>query len=291
MLATGRGVTDTTRYTPEKVVERYGVGPELMTDFRGLVGDNSDNLKGVPGIGEKTATQLIAEVRRPGGRAGPRHRAVAEAQGEPASRAADDARRSRDLSVIETAAPVELDLDDVPSLDLGPERRAALEELLPTASSSGASRGGWTSSASAPGRRRRPWRSPSPVEAGGVRPRGARAAARRRRRPGRRSPSSTSAGRCALAGPAVLMGELDPPPGRRWPPRCAGHVAGVPRLQGPAAPALARRPARAPPTTRWWPGTCSSRAAAATTWRSWPARPVGRRRPGERTSPPCARPS
>src|SRR5262249_52764089 len=59
VLATGRGVTDTTRYTPEGVVERYGIGPELMPDFRGLVGDTTDNLPGVPGIGEKGAAQLI----------------------------------------------------------------------------------------------------------------------------------------------------------------------------------------------------------------------------------------
>ena len=129
VLATGRGVTDTTRYSPEKVVERYGLGPELMVDFRGLVGDNSDNLKGVPGIGEKTATQLIQKygdlegVLAHAGEQSPKRK-------ENLIAAADDARRSRDLSVIETAAPVELDLGDVPPLDLGPERRAALEELF-----------------------------------------------------------------------------------------------------------------------------------------------------------------
>ena len=49
VMATGRGVTDTTQYTPDAVRERYGIGPELMTDFRGMVGDPSDNLPGVPG--------------------------------------------------------------------------------------------------------------------------------------------------------------------------------------------------------------------------------------------------
>ena len=126
VLATGRGVTDTTRYTPEKVVERYGIGPELMTDYRGLVGDNSDNLKGVPGIGEKTATQLIVKY-------GDLDAVLAHAHEQSPKRkenliaAADDARQTRDLSVIETAVPMELELDDVPPLDLGPERRAVLE--------------------------------------------------------------------------------------------------------------------------------------------------------------------
>ena len=59
VMATGRGVTDTTLYTPDAVRERYGIGPELMTDFRGMVGDPSDNLPGVPGIGEKGASQLL----------------------------------------------------------------------------------------------------------------------------------------------------------------------------------------------------------------------------------------
>ena len=59
VIATGRGVTDTTLYTPDAVVERYGIGPELMVDFRGMVGDPSDNLPGVPGIGEKGASQLL----------------------------------------------------------------------------------------------------------------------------------------------------------------------------------------------------------------------------------------
>src|SRR5271169_5211466 len=46
VLATGRGVTDTVRYTPERVLERYGVTPAQMPEFRGLVGDASDNLPG-----------------------------------------------------------------------------------------------------------------------------------------------------------------------------------------------------------------------------------------------------
>ena len=45
------------------VVERFGVGPELVTDILGLAGDTSDNIPGVPGIGEKTATKLIQEFK------------------------------------------------------------------------------------------------------------------------------------------------------------------------------------------------------------------------------------
>src|SRR4029434_7217904 len=52
---------DTKVYDKEGVVERYGVPPELVTDLIGLKGDTSDNIPGVPGIGDKTAAQLLQE--------------------------------------------------------------------------------------------------------------------------------------------------------------------------------------------------------------------------------------
>jgi len=61
IMATGRGITDTKIYDREAVVERYGIPPELIPDFVGLKGDTSDNIPGVPGIGDKTASQLIQE--------------------------------------------------------------------------------------------------------------------------------------------------------------------------------------------------------------------------------------
>ncbi len=59
VMTTSRGVTDTKVYDREGVVERYGVPPELVTDFIGLKGDTSDNIPGVPGIGDKTAAELL----------------------------------------------------------------------------------------------------------------------------------------------------------------------------------------------------------------------------------------
>ena len=61
VMATGRGITDTTVYDTQAVLDRYGIPPELVPDFVGLKGDTSDNIPGVPGIGEKTATQLLQE--------------------------------------------------------------------------------------------------------------------------------------------------------------------------------------------------------------------------------------
>jgi len=54
-----RGVTDTVQYDEGAVQERYGFAPAQVTDFKGLRGDASDNIIGIPGIGEKTATLLI----------------------------------------------------------------------------------------------------------------------------------------------------------------------------------------------------------------------------------------
>ncbi len=61
VMTTSRGITDTKIYDREGVIERYGVPPELVTDFIGLKGDTSDNIPGVPGIGDKTAAALLQE--------------------------------------------------------------------------------------------------------------------------------------------------------------------------------------------------------------------------------------
>jgi DNA polymerase-1 len=61
VMSTGRGVTDVKIYTPAAVVERFGITPACIPDYIGLKGDSSDNIPGVPGIGEKTAAQLLQQ--------------------------------------------------------------------------------------------------------------------------------------------------------------------------------------------------------------------------------------
>ncbi|MCW2659382.1 MAG: polymerase, partial [Mycobacterium sp.] len=56
-----KGVSELTRFTPEAVVEKYGLTPTQYPDFAALRGDPSDNLPGIPGVGEKTASKWIAE--------------------------------------------------------------------------------------------------------------------------------------------------------------------------------------------------------------------------------------
>jgi DNA polymerase-1 len=61
LMMTPRGVSDVHVYTPERVEARLGISPDKVPDFIGLKGDPSDNIPGVPGIGDKTAGQLVAQ--------------------------------------------------------------------------------------------------------------------------------------------------------------------------------------------------------------------------------------
>ena len=58
-VKTAKGQTDTILYTPERFTEEYGFAPAQIVDLKALMGDSSDNIPGVPGIGEKTAMELI----------------------------------------------------------------------------------------------------------------------------------------------------------------------------------------------------------------------------------------
>ncbi len=81
-MMTPRGVADVNVYTPERVEARYGVTPEQVPDFIGLKGDTSDNIPGVPGIGDKTAGPADRAVRLARGGDRARRRALAGASQE-----------------------------------------------------------------------------------------------------------------------------------------------------------------------------------------------------------------
>jgi DNA polymerase-1 len=92
------------------VIERFGVGPELVIDILGLAGDSSDNIPGVPGIGEKTATKLILEF-------GSLDNLLARADevkgknGVKLKEYREQALLSRRLATIECNVPIEFDLE------------------------------------------------------------------------------------------------------------------------------------------------------------------------------------
>ena len=120
VMATGRGITDTKIYDRDAVIDRYGIPPELIPDFYGLKGDTSDNIPGVPGIGDKTAAQLLQRF----GDLETVLASVDEISGakrkENLTNHAEDARVSKQLATSIRDVPVELDLDG--SLAREPDR-------------------------------------------------------------------------------------------------------------------------------------------------------------------------
>src|SRR5215217_59135 len=111
VMTTSRGVTDTKIYDREGVIERYGVPPELVTDLIGLKGDTSDNIPGVPGIGDKTAAQLLNEYGDLEGVLANIDKISGAKRKENLTNHADDARVSKKLATAITDIDVELDLD------------------------------------------------------------------------------------------------------------------------------------------------------------------------------------
>jgi DNA polymerase I len=113
VMTTSRGVTDTKVYDREGVIERYGVPPELVTDLIGLKGDTSDNIPGVPGIGDKTAAQLLDEYGDLEGVLANIDKISGAKRKQNLTEHAEDARISKRLATAITDIDVELDLDEL----------------------------------------------------------------------------------------------------------------------------------------------------------------------------------
>ena len=111
ILYTKKGITDTVRVTPEYIMETYGVKPVQLIDVKGLMGDTSDNIPGVPGVGEKTALKLIQQY---GSLEETLDRAETEQKGKLRERLMehrDLAILSKELATIVRNAPVEFSFD------------------------------------------------------------------------------------------------------------------------------------------------------------------------------------
>jgi DNA polymerase I len=111
VMATSRGITDTKVYDREDVIERYGIPPELIPDFYGLKGDTSDNIPGVPGIGDKTAAQLLQEFGSLEGVLDSIDQISGAKRKENLTAHAEAARMSKVLATARHDVPVELDLE------------------------------------------------------------------------------------------------------------------------------------------------------------------------------------
>ena len=110
---TSKGVTTVYDYLPEDVMNEYGVTPKEFIDVKALMGDTSDNVPGVPSIGEKTATKIIQEYHSIENAI--EH--VDELKPPRASKALsehiEDAKFSKMLVTIVTDAPIETDISDM----------------------------------------------------------------------------------------------------------------------------------------------------------------------------------
>jgi len=126
LMMTPRGVADVHVYTPERVFARYGVTPEQVPDFIGLKGDTSDNIPGVPGIGDKTAGQLVAQY---GSLEGVLEHVdeLSPARGRALREHAEQARSSKELATMRR--DLQLDCDPT-ELVLNPPDRSRLKEMF-----------------------------------------------------------------------------------------------------------------------------------------------------------------
>ena len=184
VMATARGITETKIYDRQAVIDRYGIPPELIPDFYGLKGDTSDNIPGVPGIGDKTAAELLQRF----GDLETVLASVDEISGakrkENLVEHAENARISKQLATIQR---------EVPGVEIRPGRRS---RASPTA------RGCATSSAS----------SSCATRCAASRRRWARATRRRRRR----RPRQTVAAR-VREGTLADIAAAGRRPSSRWP--------------------------------------------------------------------------
>src|SRR5919198_6486302 len=111
IMTTSRGITDTRVYDRDGVVERYGIPPELIPDFIGLKGDTSDNIPGVPGIGDKTAAELLQRFGDLEGVLSHVDDISGAKRKQNLSEHADAARLSKQLATMVRDVPIELDLE------------------------------------------------------------------------------------------------------------------------------------------------------------------------------------
>ncbi|WP_419958708.1 DNA polymerase I [Psychrobacillus psychrotolerans] len=122
---TRKGITDIEKYTPEHVQEKYGLTPLQIIDMKGLMGDASDNIPGVPGVGEKTAIKLLKEH----GSVEDLYKALDTVSGvklkEKLIANEEQAIMSKALATIETAAPIKISIDDLSYT--GPNMEAVIE--------------------------------------------------------------------------------------------------------------------------------------------------------------------
>ncbi|MFD2681555.1 DNA polymerase I [Bacillus seohaeanensis] len=110
---TKKGITDTEVYTPKHIEEKWGITPNRIIDMKGLMGDSSDNIPGVPGVGEKTAIKLLKQFQTIENLL----ESIDEVSGKKLQEKLEENKQqaimSKELATILREAPVDVKLDEI----------------------------------------------------------------------------------------------------------------------------------------------------------------------------------
>jgi len=123
-----RGMSEAQIFDAKRVKKKMGIEPQQIVDYKGLVGDPSDNYPGVPGVGPKTAAELLGKYRTIAG-VYKNLSKLPESQARKLTEGAEMAELSRKLAKIVTDAPVELDLGKAQFVFTDEEKARAIEEF------------------------------------------------------------------------------------------------------------------------------------------------------------------
>ena len=110
---TRKGITDIEEYTPAHILEKYGLSAGQIIDMKGLMGDASDNIPGVPGVGEKTAIKLLKEYGTLENLLQSIDKVSGKKLQEKLAEFKDQAVMSKELATITREAPVQVSLDEL----------------------------------------------------------------------------------------------------------------------------------------------------------------------------------
>lgn len=110
---TRKGITEIEDYTPAYIQEKYGIAPDRIIDMKGLMGDASDNIPGVPGVGEKTALKLLKEFGTLETILSSIDKVGGNKLREKLEEFKDQALMSKELATITREAPIEIQLSEV----------------------------------------------------------------------------------------------------------------------------------------------------------------------------------
>ena len=130
IMYTKRGITNIVNYDLDKVHEKYELEPAQLVDMKGLMGDSSDNIPGVPGIGEKTATKLLKQFADLDEILDNIDKVSGKKRKENLHKFEEQARMSKRLGEIMVDVPIDIDIEELKMEELTPEEKKKIVELF-----------------------------------------------------------------------------------------------------------------------------------------------------------------